>query len=122
MMRVLFTFLFIAITTTAFAQYPDITYESKSIRAKAKKITQAYDKQLGLDGKQYPIFLDKIEDYLVLANKAKENLKGKEELDALTKLMANQALDMQELLTRPQYNLYKRIWQDIQPIKVLKSN
>ncbi|TBN06730.1 hypothetical protein EYD45_02275 [Hyunsoonleella flava] len=118
-MRHIFLLLLLSFTSLAFAQYPDTTYESPEIRKEAKQIVQTYDAQLGLDGAQEPIFLDKIEDYLVLTHNAKKNLDGKEELDALTSLMAKQSLDMQDILTRPQFQLYKKIWQDIQPIKII---
>lgn len=108
-------------TSLAFAQYPDITYEGQTIRKQAERITIAYDKQLGLDGDQYPIFFDKVKDYLVLADKAKKNLEGKEELDALTELMVEETLEMQDLLTREQYVIYKKVRQEIQPIKVVKE-
>ena len=107
-------------TVFAFAQYPDTTPGSREIREQAKELTIAYDQQLALDGDQLPIFQDKVEDYLVLSYKIKEDLEGKEELDALTELMVKETLDMQDILTRPQFIIYKRIRQDVQPIKVVE--
>jgi len=121
-MKTLITFIFIGMISFSFAQYPDTTYEDKKERKQAKEIVNAYDKQLALDAAQFPIFLDKVEDYLILRKKAKATLEGKEELDALTELMVKETFEMQDLLTRPQYQLYKKIRQDIQPLKTVKSD
>ncbi len=121
-MKKIFTVFLIFFTTLAFAQYPDNTNETKKIRQDAEKITKAYDAQLGLDGTQYPIFLDKVQDYLVLSKKAKKDLDGIEELDTLTKLMVKESLEMKDLLTRIQYQVYKKVRQDIQPLKALKTD
>jgi hypothetical protein len=121
-MKKLITLIFLCAISFSYAQYPDTTYEDKEEREHAKKIVAAYDKELGLDGAQYPIFLDKVEDYIVLRKKAKATLKGQEELDALTELMVKETLEMQDLLTRPQYILYKKIRQEIQPIKIVNPN
>lgn len=121
-MKKSFTLIVLFFTTLAFAQYPDDSYETKKIRKAAEKIAKAYDAQLGLDGDQYPIFLDKVEDYLVLSEKAKKDLDGIEELNALTKLMVKESLEMKDLLTRIQYQVYKKVRQDIQPLKALKSD
>ena len=102
----------------AHAQYPDFTYESPKIKAQARNLTKVYDAELALDGEQIVIVQDKIEDYLVLSNSVKKNLEGQEELDALTELMIKETLDMQDVLTRPQYERYKQIRQRVQPIKV----
>ena len=52
----------------------------------------------------------------------KESYEGKAELDALTKLAVKESLDMQDILTRMQFNRYKQIRQDIQPIKVVEAD
>lgn len=110
--------LIILLTTTAtYAQYPDTTYANRQERKIAWDITNAYNKELGLDGDQLPIFHQKIQDYLVRSNEIKAAYQGKAELDALTKLRVDQALDMKNLLTRQQYDVYKRISQNIQPVK-----
>ena len=43
-------------------------------------------------------------------------------MDALTELAIKESLDMQDILTRIQYNLYKKIRQDIQPIKLVNPD
>lgn len=115
---ILITVLF---TSLAFAQYPDTTPGSAEIREQAKEITIEYNKQLALDGDQLPIFQDKVEDYLVFSYRVKRDLEGREELDALTELMVKETLEMQDILTRPQYIVYKKIRQDIQPIKIVED-
>lgn len=121
MKRVL-TLTFLLLTASLFAQFPDTYYETKEIREKAEKLTMIYDAQLGLDGTQLPIFQDKVADYLTLSEKVKKEFDGKEELDMLTRLMVEESLEMQDLLTRIQYNVYKKIRQDIQPLKIVDTD
>jgi len=123
MMKKLIKTILLLFTTIIFSQnYPDTTISNESIREDAKKITKAYDAQLGLDGTQLPIFEDKVEDYLIKANQVKKDFEGMAELDALTKLMVKESLEMKDLLTRIQYQVYKKIRQDIQPLKALQSD
>lgn len=116
-MKRLITTLFLTFTLFAQAQYPDTTPGDKEIREKAKKLTYIYDQKLGLDSDQILIFQDKVEDYLVLSERAQEQFEGREELDVLTELMVKETLEMQDILTRPQYIEYRKIRQSIQPIK-----
>ncbi|MFH6772659.1 hypothetical protein V8G58_12010 [Gaetbulibacter aestuarii] len=118
-MKYLKTLIFICITHIAFAQYPDTTIETPEIRAKAEKLTAIYDAKLGLDGTQLPIFQNKVADYLTLSKEIKESYKGKEALDKLTQLMVKESLEMKDLLTRIQYNQYKKIRQSVQPLEVV---
>jgi len=119
MMKHALNILIFLFTTTIFAQYPDTIYSTEETRKMAQEITSAYDAQLGLTGRQWPIFENKIKDYLELSQKVKDTYEGRDELDALTELAVKESLDMQDILTRIQYNLYKKIRQDIQPIKVV---
>ena len=121
-MKTICTLVIIFFTRLSFAQYPDTIYSNKETRKMAQEITSAYDAQLGLTGRQLPIFQDKIKDYLELSQKIKADYDGKAELDALTQLAVEESLDMKDILTRIQYNVYKKIRQDIQPIKVVKLN
>ena len=88
----------------------------------AQDITSVYDAKLGLTGKQLPIFQDKVQDYLELSQKVKDNYEGRAELNALKELAVKESMAMQDILTRIQYNLYKKIRQDIQPIKVINQD
>jgi hypothetical protein len=121
-MKTIHALVLMLFTTLSFAQYPDTIYSSKETRKMAQELTSAYDAQLGLTGRQLPIFQDKIKDYLELSQKAKAKYAGRAELDALTQLAVEESLEMKDILTRIQYNVYKRIRQDIQPIKVVKPN
>lgn len=121
-MKTICTLVIMFFTTLSFAQYPDTIYSNKETRKMAQELTSAYDAQLGLTGRQLPIFQDKIEDYLELSQKAKDKYDGRAELDALTQLAVEESLEMKDILTRIQYNVYKRIRQDIQPVKVVEPN
>tara|TARA_R110002049_G_scaffold87533_1_gene221893 strand:+ start:38765 stop:39184 length:420 start_codon:yes stop_codon:yes gene_type:complete len=107
-------------TTALFAQYPDTVHGTEKTRKMSQEITKAYDAQLGLSGRQLPIFQNKVEDYLILSEKVKDTYEGRAELDALTELAVKETLEMNDVLTRIQYKMYKKVRQDIQPIKRVK--
>lgn len=118
-MKTRISILFLFVTTLGFSQISDSEFASRATMDQVMDITNAYNKQLALDGDQLPIFRKTIQDYLILSTKIKEELKGKAKLEALTKLRINQALDMENILTREQFELYKMICQDIQPLEIV---
>lgn len=121
-MKKICTLLIMFFTISTFAQYPDMVYSNRETRKMAQELTSVYGAELGLTGRQLPIFQNKIEDYLELSQRAKATYNGRAELDALTQLAVAEALEMKDILTRIQYNVYKKIRQDIQPIKVIEPN
>ncbi|WAC02519.1 hypothetical protein N7U66_02050 [Lacinutrix neustonica] len=89
--------------------------------AEAQRITNAYNSQLALDANQFLIFEKKIEEFLIKRAKIEERFKGKEKLDMLYKMQARETKEMNDILTRPQLALYKRIKSEIQPLMVVKE-
>lgn len=77
MMKHALNILIFLFTTTVFAQYPDTIYSKEETRKMAQEITSAYDAQLGLTGRQWPIFENKIKDYLELSQKVKDTYEGR---------------------------------------------
>lgn len=121
-MKYLITLIGLICFKITFAQFPDTTIETPEVRAKAEKLTEIYNAQLGLDGSQLPVFENKVADYLTLAKEIRSAYKGKEALDKLTKLMVKESLEMKDILTRIQYNEYKKIRQSIQPLKIVEPS
>lgn len=107
-------------TTVSFAQFPEASVTDPNIKAKADGITRDYSKQLALTGTQIPLFKNKIAHFLVLEDKILNDLQGKEQLDALVEMRANQSLDMNDILTLPQYRLYKKINFEIWPLRQIE--
>ncbi|MFH4969095.1 hypothetical protein V8G61_12890 [Gaetbulibacter sp. M240] len=119
-MKTIITFCALLLCNIVLAQYPDNTIETPEVRAEAERLTEIYSAELGLDGTQLPIFEDKVGDYLTLRKEVIETYQGKEALDKLTQLMVKESLEMKDLLTRIQYNKYKKIRQTVQPIKTVE--
>ncbi|MEZ4802588.1 MAG: hypothetical protein R2797_07415 [Gelidibacter sp.] len=114
------TIFLVIMSSNAFAQYPSQPTPSH-IQKEADRLTDSYGKQLALTGVQIPLFKNVVEEYLMKAEKTKDALDGREELDALVELQARETLEMNDILTRPQYELYKKLKYKLQPLKVLKE-
>lgn len=52
--------------------------------------------------------------------KSKKNNEGREELNALVEMQANESLAMNDILTLYQYRLYKKLKPEIQPLKMVE--
>lgn len=117
-MKTIVTSILLLFSTTIFAQIPDGA-ESPSIKSEADRITNAYDRHLGLTGIQYPLFKNKVADYLELAEKIKEENEGRAELNALVEMQAKESLAMNDILTQLQYEAYKKVKSKIQPLKIV---
>ena len=120
-MKTLLTFTLLVFTSIGFAQYPKMKATSDRIKTKAHELTTAYSKQLVLTGEQIPLFEETVEDYLVKAEEISETMDGKAELDALLELSVNETLRMNDILTQPQYRLYKKIKLILQPLKIVEE-
>lgn len=118
-MKTLITILTLFITSHAFAQYPQVTPDSDNTKYQAEQLTDKYNSQLALTGIQLPLFKEVVEKYILLANEAKDQYEGKEELDMLLELQARETLQMNDILTQPQYRLYKKLKYDYQPLKIV---
>ncbi|WP_146608920.1 hypothetical protein [Gelidibacter algens] len=119
-MKTILTSILLLFSTTIFAQIPD-AMNSSSLKTEADRITDEYDQHLGLTGIQYPLFKNKVADYLRLAEKIKDENEGRAELDALVEMQARESLAMNDILTRLQYRLYKKLKSEIQPLKIVKN-
>lgn len=118
-MKTLLTVTFLLMTSFGYAQYPKMEATSDRIKTKAHELTTEYNKQLVLTGEQIPLFEETVEDYLVKAETISNTLDGKAELDALLELSVKETLRMNDILTQPQYRLYKKIKLKLQPLKTI---
>ncbi len=95
------------------------SYETQdTFEAKSQKLTTYYDQELGLDADQRVLFQKKVEEYLILQQEAKDQLAGREELEKLYQLQLDEIRDMQDILTRIQWNKYKKIRPTKQALKI----
>ena len=112
-LAIIFTLLF---TFQITAQDPILQKENKALESVATTITRAYDDQLELDAKQYVLFEGKVEEFLIREEKIHKEFKRKNRLDQLYKLRKAESLEMRNILTQPQFDLYVRIKPQIQPL------
>ncbi len=89
--------------------------------AEAERITKEYNKQLALDGDQFVLFEKKVEEFLIKRAKIENRYTSKEKLDMLFRMQARETVEMKNILTRPQLEVYRRIKSDIQPIAVVEE-
>lgn len=116
-MKPLVTFLFVLFTNSIFAQFPQASVTDINVKLRADKITAEYNKHLGLNGIEIPLFKNEVAHYLVLADEIKRNNEGRAELDALVKMQANESAAMSDILALYQYRLYLKLKPEIQPLK-----
>jgi|UniRef100_UPI004049D7F1 hypothetical protein len=118
-MKTLITILALFTASLSYAQYPPVTPDSGTTTYQAEQLTDKYNRQLALTGIQIPLFKEVVKKYIKLANEAKDQYEGKQELDMLLELQARETLQMNDILTQPQYRLYKELKPDYQPLKVV---
>tara|TARA_Y100000780_G_C13614723_1_gene389996 strand:+ start:455 stop:826 length:372 start_codon:yes stop_codon:yes gene_type:complete len=115
-MRTVLFILSIVFSLQLSAQDPIMQKDNESLESIAMKITKTYDDQLGLDGKQFTLFEKKVEEYLIREEKIHNEFKGETKLNMLYKLRKAETMEMRNVLTKPQFDLYKRIKPQIQPL------
>ncbi len=118
-LKILLTFVIVLNCSFSYAQFPKTESDRGPINYQADQLTEQYNKQLALTSIQIPLFKEVVEKYIKLANETKDRLDGVAELDALVELQARETLQMNDILTQPQYRLYKKLKADFQPLKVI---
>lgn len=120
-MRTLITICFISLSIIGFSQDPVMQKNNESLETIATSITDKYDDKLALDAKQFMLFQKKVEEFLIREEKIHANYKGEEKLDRLYKLRKAESLEIRNILTKPQFTLYKRMKPQIQPLAVVDT-
>lgn len=120
--RTMKTILFITTLLFTFnlsAQDQILQNNNEALETIAMTITKTYDDQLGFNGKQFILFEKKVEEYLIREEKIHKQFVGKEKLDLIYKLRKAETMEMRNILTQPQFDLYKRIKAQIQPLAII---
>lgn len=93
---------------------------NKSSETWAKTLTQAYQPELVMDGKQILQFQQKLEEFLIRENKIlKANMTPEDKMALLSELARQQRAEMSNILTKPQLRRYGKVRNEIQPIAVV---
>lgn len=120
MKKVLFL-LMLSLGVSAYAQDPFLQKSDPEAQEQAIQITDQYNKQLALTGEQTLLFQQKVEEFLIRRNEIENQVEGREKLDLLRKLQNEETAEMQDILTRPQLLVYKKIKSNIQPLEVVNK-
>ena len=104
------------------AQDPMLQKPDVSLDAKAKDLTVQYNKHLGLTIDQIGLFDIKVEEFLIRREKIENTFEGREKLELLYTLQLQETIEMQNILTQLQMDVYKRVRPEIQPLEVVKTD
>jgi hypothetical protein len=121
-MKPILIVLSVFLTISISAQDPILQKPEESLEVISQNIAKTYDNQIGLDGRQFILFQKKIEEYLIREEKIHKSYSGKKKLDMITKLRAAETMEMRNILTKPQFELYTKLKPEIQPIAIVSTN
>ncbi len=121
-MKSIITLTIVLSSLLSFSQgYPPVEDAEMNTEDMALDITNKYNRQLAMNGEQIAIFKIRVEDFLVLRKEILESKEGKDQLNALVNLQAEETLAMNDVLTRLQMDVYKKIKPKIQPLKIVEE-
>lgn len=120
-MKKLIGLLIIFISFSAFSQDPFLQNSNPKAEQQAIEITNTYIPQLALTGKQQLLFQQKVEEFLIRRYKIEAELSGKEKLILLYQLQQEETAEMNDVLTRPQLEVYKNVKPEIQPLETVQK-
>lgn len=109
------------ISVKVFAQDPMLQKPDRSLSDEVSALTEAYNRELGLDTDQLGLFEMKLEEFLIRRKKIESLLEGEEKLETLYEMQAEETLEMQDILTHYQFVVYQQVKPSIQPIEVVKT-
>lgn len=121
-MKKILLVLLLLITTGMFAQDPMLQKDNEEMEARAEWLTQQYNEELALTPKQQLLFQKKVEEFLIRAESIRMKTKGKNEMDALAELQIQEITEMNNVLTQPQMDIYKKLRPVMQPIGEVSEN
>ncbi|WP_310991892.1 hypothetical protein [Aequorivita marina] len=121
-MKNLATLILLLISFSAFSQDPFLQNSNPQAKKKAVEITNKYIPELGLTGEQQLLFQQKVEEYVLRRNKLKAEFSEKEKLNLLYQLQEEETADMQDILTRPQLEVYKQVKPKFQPLEKVEKD
>lgn len=120
-MKNLFIITFLLIGFNSFSQDTFFQESNPEAKKEAIKITNEYNRELALTGKQQLLFQKKVEKFLIERHKIEKEFSGKEKLNLLLKMQTEETAEMNDVLTRLQLNLYKKIKPNIQPLEIVSQ-
>ncbi len=120
-MKKLLPLLFLFINTIVFSQDPILQNSNERAEQEAIEITNLYIPKLALTGKQQLLFENKVEEFLIRRYEIDSTYEGREKLDLLYKLQEQETTEMNNIITQPQMNVYRKVKPSIQPLETVKK-
>ena len=114
---IIISLLFIGVQ--CMAQDTFFQQSTPEMKKEAVKITNSYNLELALSGKQQLLFQQKVEEFLIRRNQIENVLTGKEKLNYLLDMQLEETDEMMDILTRPQLAVYKKVKPKIQPLETV---
>jgi len=118
-MKKLVSILILFASISVFSQDTVFQKSNSEAEKEAIELTQEYDLELSMTGKQRLLFQKKVEEFLIRSYKIEANLNGKEKLDLLYQLQQEETSEMNDILTRLQMKVYKKVRPIIQPLETV---
>ncbi len=115
-MKPIVTLIFALVSFHLFAQDPFLQKDYDSYEGRADAITEVYNSELALSSKQELLFKNKVAEFLPRYDKIREAYEGREMLNRLQSLGEEESAEMHDILTQPQFRLYVRMKEKVQPL------
>ncbi len=120
-MKALLSIALFFICVLGFAQDTFLQNSNPQLEKQAEKIADRYNNELSLTSKQQMLFQKKVEEFLIRRDKIEKSLTGKEKLKVLFEMQQEETAEMNDILTRPQMVVYKKVKPVIQPVDKVKK-
>ncbi|MAN58332.1 MAG: hypothetical protein CMC08_00675 [Flavobacteriaceae bacterium] len=115
-MKLIATFIFALISVHAFSQDPFLQKDYDNYEGRADAITETYNSELALSSKQELLFKKKVAEFLPRYDKIREAYEGRDMLNKIHSLGEEESAEMRDILTQPQFRLYVRMKEKVQPL------
>ncbi|HBY68856.1 MAG TPA: hypothetical protein DEG69_14590 [Flavobacteriaceae bacterium] len=115
-MKKLIVFITLFIGFTAFSQDPFLQKDTDNYEMRADALTETYNAELALSSKQELLFKKKIEEFLPRYDAIRKNYEGRDKLNRILSLGEEESAEMRDILTQPQFDLYVKMKEKVQPI------
>ncbi|MFL1895292.1 hypothetical protein ACJRPK_06290 [Aquimarina sp. 2-A2] len=125
-MKTLFTGILIFLAVQTYSQNPYTQNSDAEMEAHAKELADWYNDELGFTETQWLKFERKVEEHLINEKKIRNSqLSVKEKIAALKENYYAETQGMNDILTQPQMEVYRRVkqnYQKIAPVVVDSTN
>ncbi len=101
---------------TAFSQDPYLQKDTDNYEIRADALTETYNAELSLTSKQELLFKKKVEEFLPRYDAIRKKPEGRDKLNRILSLGQEESAEMRNILTQPQFNLYVKMKEKVQPI------